>query len=69
MNQCAKTGTKWGAKRLRATSFAIAKLEEQKQSGEQMRKVQYSGMALKINSFNNISGTNNNSDNLCIITV
>ena len=59
-----KTDTKSEAKRLRATTFAYAKLEEL--SGEQKPKVQYSGMAQKVNSHNDISGTNNNSDNLYI---
>ena len=61
-----KTDTKSEAKRLRDTTFAIAKLEEQKLSGEQKQKVKYSGMAPKINSHNDNSGTNNNSDKLCI---
>ena len=33
--------TKIEAKRLRATTFAIAKLEERYLNGEQLRKVQY----------------------------
>ena len=41
MNQSTKLIQKIKAKRLRETTFAIAKLEERQLNGEQQRKVQY----------------------------